>query len=70
MIFLFTQTKVPEGFWFPQTIWINFAKHPEMFEAIEIQYNFSAYKKADVDVKDSIETPKDPNATTTEEKKN
>jgi hypothetical protein len=70
LVFLFTQTKVSEGFWFPQTIWLNFAKHPEMFEAVEIQYNFSSYKKANVDVKDSIETPKDPNETTTEEKKN
>lgn len=70
LVFLFTQMKVAEGFWFPQTIWLNFAKHPEMFEAVEIQYNFSSYKKANVDVKDSIETPKDPNETTTDEKKN
>ena len=71
LVFLFTQMKVAEGYWFPQTIWLNFAKHPEMFEAIEIQYNFSSYKKANVDVKDSLDTPKDPaGATTTEEKQN
>jgi hypothetical protein len=70
LVFLFTQTKVAEGFWFPQTIWLNFGKHPEMFEAIEIQYNFSSYKKANVDVKDSIDTPKNPNETTPEEKQN
>ena len=70
LVFLFTQTKVTEGFWSPQTIWLNFAKHPEMFEPIEIQYNFSSYKKANVDVKDTIETPKEPTGTTTEEKQN
>lgn len=69
LVFLFTQTKVSEGFWFPQTIWLNFAKHPEIFEAIEIQYNFSSYKKASVDVKDSIETPKELTDTTTTEVK-
>jgi hypothetical protein len=70
LVFLFTQTKVSEGFWFPQTIWLNFGKHPEIFEAIEIQFNFSSYKKANVDVKDNIETPKDTTETTTEEKQN
>jgi len=71
LVFLFTQMKVAEGFWFPQTIWINFAKHPELFQAVEIQYNFSGYKKASVDVKDSIENPKEPAGTTiTEEKQN
>jgi hypothetical protein len=70
IVFLFMQTKVAEGFWFPQTIWLNFANHPEIFEPIEVQYNFSAYKRANVDVKDSIETPKAPTVTTTEEKKN
>jgi hypothetical protein len=70
LVFLFTQTKVSEGFWFPQTIWLNFGKHPEIFDAIEIQYNFSSYKKASVDVKDTIDTPKEPNETNTEVKQN
>jgi hypothetical protein len=71
MVFLFTQTKVFEGYWFPQTIWLNFGKHPEIFEPIEIQYNFSGYKKASVDVKDSIDTPKNSNeAPSTEKKQN
>jgi hypothetical protein len=69
-VFMFTQTKVSEGFWFPQTILLNFGKHPEIFEPIEIQYNFSGYKRANVDVKDTIDTPKEPAETTTEEKKN
>jgi hypothetical protein len=71
VIFLFSQTKVAEGFWFPQTIWLNFEKHPEIFETIEIQYNFSNYKRANVDVKDTIETPKEQTDTTrTKEKQN
>lgn len=70
LVFLFSQTKVAEGFWFPQTIWLNFGNHPEIFEPIEIQYNFSAYKRASVDVKDSIDAPKEQTESTTEEKKN
>lgn len=59
MVFLFAQTKVYEGFWFPQTIHLNFAKHPEMFDPIEIEFDFSSYKKADVNVQDAIEAPKE-----------
>lgn len=72
LVFLFAQAKVAEGFWFPQMIRLNFGKHPEIFEPIEVQYSFSGYKKAAVDVKDSIETPKDPAeaTTTTGEKQN
>lgn len=70
MVFLFLQTKVFEGFWFPQTVWVNFAKHPEIFETIEVQFNFSNYKKANVDVQDALDTPKEPAQTSTEEKKN
>ena len=70
IVFLFMQTKVAEGYWFPQTIWLNFGNHPEIFEPIEIQYNFSAYRRANVDVKDSIETPKETTAPTTEGKQN
>lgn len=65
MIFLFSQMKVTEGFWFPQTVMLNFGKHPEIFDPIEVQYSFIRYKKASVDVKDTIETPKEPTETTT-----
>jgi hypothetical protein len=58
MVFLFTQTKVSEGFWFPQTIALSFLKHPEIFEPLEVQYDFNSYKKARVDVKDTIENVK------------
>jgi hypothetical protein len=64
MIFLFSQMKVAEGFWFPQTVMLNFAKHPEIFDPIEVQYSFIKYKKASVDVRDTIETPKEPTQTT------
>lgn len=70
MVFLFLQTKVFEGFWFPQTVWFNFANHPEVFETIEVQFNFSDYKKASVDVKDALDMPKEPTQTSTEEKQN
>lgn len=69
MIFLFSQVKVSEGFWFPQTILLNFGKHPEIFDPIEIQYNFISYKKASVDVRDTIETPKEPTETRTSDTK-
>lgn len=70
MVFLFLQTKVFEGFWFPQTVWVNFAEHPEIFETIEVQFDFSKYKKAIVDVQDAINTPKERGGTTTVEKQN
>ncbi len=71
MIFLFAQCKVVEGFWFPQTIMLNFGRHPEIFDPIEVQYSFISYKKASVDVRDTIETPKEPTETpTTDTKEN
>ena len=71
IVFLFAQVKVAEGFWFPQTILLNFGKHPEIFDPIEVQYSFNSYKKASVDVKDAIDTPKEPTETpTTETKEN
>jgi len=70
MVFLFLQTKVSEGFWFPQTVRVNFAKHPEIFETIEVQFNFTNYKKANVDVQDAIDTPKEPGGTPNVEKQN
>jgi hypothetical protein len=70
MIFLFSQVKVTEGFWFPKTILLNFGKHPEIFDPIEVQYNFISYKKASVDVKDTIDKPKEPAETTTDVKQN
>lgn len=49
-VFLFLQTKVAEGFWFPQTVRLNFSKHPELFETAEIEYSFSNYKKGRVEI--------------------
>jgi len=49
-VFLFLQTKVAEGFWFPQNVRLNFSKHPELFETAEIEYSFSNYKKGRVEI--------------------
>lgn len=57
-VFLFSQTKVAEGFWFPRNVWLNFANHPEIFETIEVGFTFTNYKKASVDVKDLEEEKK------------
>jgi len=70
MVFLFLQTKIFEGFWFPQTVWVNFANHPEVFETIEVQFDFNSYKRANVDVQDALDVPKEPAQTSTEEKQN
>jgi hypothetical protein len=58
-VFLFSQTKVSEGFWFPQNVWLNFEKHPEIFESIEVEFSFSEYKKGTVDVQYQEEKPKE-----------
>lgn len=50
MVFLFAQSKVAEGFWFPQTIRLNFDKHPEIFEEFEVEFTFTEYKKGSVEV--------------------
>lgn len=49
-VFLFLQNKVPEGFWFPQTVWLNFAKHPEIFESVQLEFAFSNYKKWGINI--------------------
>jgi hypothetical protein len=58
-VFLFLQTKVAEGFWFPLTVGLNFGKHPEIFDPIEVTFSFSNYKKSSVDVKDQLDEVKD-----------
>lgn len=49
-VFLFAQAKVSEGFWFPQTVWFNFSKHPDIFGDFEVAFTFSDYKKGTVDI--------------------
>ncbi len=49
-VFLFQQAKVEEGFWFPQVVRLNFNKHPEIFEEVELEFAFSNYKKSRVDI--------------------
>lgn len=50
IVFLFSQTKVAEGFWFPQNVRLNFAKHPEIFANIEVEFIFSNYNKGTVEI--------------------
>lgn len=49
-VFFFQQTKVKEGFWFPLTAWLNFTKLPQDFGSVRIDFSFSDYKKASVEV--------------------
>lgn len=59
MVFLFQQKKVSEGFWFPQSVWFNFSKHPEIFADFEIEFTFSDYKKGSVDIQYMEDKSKD-----------
>jgi len=62
MVFLYSQTKVlPEGFWFPRSVWFNFSRHPKIFGDFEVEFTFSEYKKGSVDVQfqeDNAKTPR------------
>ncbi len=59
-VFLFVQTRVAEGFWFPQDVMLNFTKNPEIFDTVKIEFNFEKYKRANVEIKSSdIEAPKE-----------
>lgn len=53
-ILLFLQTKVAEGFWFPKIVRLNFTKYPDIFESIKLEFRFSNYKKASVNIKDLL----------------
>lgn len=50
-VFLFIQTKVKEGFWFPQTVAFNFIKNPEIYDPVKIVFTFSNYRRAGVEVR-------------------
>lgn len=50
-VFLFIQTKVPEGFWFPKYVALNFKDHPNIFKPIKLEFKFSDYKKSNTDVR-------------------
>lgn len=62
-VFLFSQTKVAEGFWFPQIVWLNFSKHPEIYASFEVEFTFSNYKKGSVDIIYQEDKPKDGGST-------
>lgn len=49
-VFLFEQTKVSEGYWFPQTVRFNSISHPKIYDPLELEFTFSKYNKASVDV--------------------
>jgi hypothetical protein len=62
-VFLYSQAKVSEGFWFPQNVWFNFSKHPEIFADFEVQYTFSEYKKGTVEIQYNEDKAKTTGAT-------
>ncbi|MET0753872.1 MAG: hypothetical protein ABWZ66_10885, partial [Pyrinomonadaceae bacterium] len=62
-VFLFSQTKVAEGFWFPQIVWLNFSKHPEIYASFEVEFTFSNYKKGTVDIQYQEDKQKDTGST-------
>jgi hypothetical protein len=49
-VFLYEQTQMPEGFWFPHKVRFDFAKHPDIFDSFELEFDFSNYTRAAVDV--------------------
>lgn len=65
-LFLFLQIKVAEDFWFPQVVRLNFVKHSELFDAVEIEYTFSKYNKGRVDIQFVEDAVEKINKTTTE----
>ncbi len=50
--FHYLQTRVPEGFWFPKSVSLNFMKSPKDFDNVEVkvQFTFSDYKQFVVSV--------------------
>ena len=60
IVFLFAQTRVSEGFWFPQDVVVDFTKNPEIFDTVKVEFTFDKYKKSSTEVRSStMETPKD-----------
>ncbi|MDH3492370.1 MAG: hypothetical protein OEM82_02380 [Acidobacteriota bacterium] len=51
--FFYLQTRLPEGFWFPQKIKLDFLDAPPEFKDLEvaIEFFFSEYKRFDVQVR-------------------
>lgn len=52
-VMLFIQTRVAENFWFPKIVRLDFTKHPEIFETIKLEFSFSDYVKANVQIKNT-----------------
>lgn len=50
IIYLFAQTRVEEGFWFPKEVVLDFSKNPDIFNTIRIEFSFTDYKKSSVEV--------------------
>ncbi len=50
-VLLFLQTRVTDGFWFPKIVRLDFTQHPEIFETIKLDFSFSGYKKASVEIR-------------------
>lgn len=50
LVLHYLQTKVAEGFWFPQIVRLNFSKLPKGFSSTEVQFDFTNYNRSRVDV--------------------
>lgn len=49
---LYVQTRVGDGYWFPQCVRLNFLKNPKLLNgtATELEYNFKEYKRFRVEM--------------------
>ena len=50
-VFLFAQKRVAEGFWFPETVVLNFTKTPEIFETVRVEFDFTDYRKSGIEIR-------------------
>jgi hypothetical protein len=69
-VFLFSQLRVEEGFWFPQYVYIDFTKHPDIFDTVRIEFSFDKYKKSTTEVRSTaVESPDETKQETKQEPK-
>lgn len=57
-VFLYHQTRVAEGFWFPKQVVFNFTRNPDIFEPVRIEFSFADYNRSSVEIQSSdVEAP-------------
>lgn len=52
-VLLFKQTRVREGFWFPERVLLDFTKAPEIFDTVMIEFAFTDYSRSGVEIRSS-----------------